>query len=786
MKLALVLPAALTVVLAQSVTAAGLDSSGYITFGHANEVWLAEVNGTCQSLYSGSVKYACWSADGARIFFIKSNDEIWVMGNDGSNPTRIATGNADGRCPIATFRPDPDYVLHVDGNTFYKISVGGQKTAIHTDAREYMGEFGISASGTRIAARSGDDLMKVTVGGGSQKYADRCSSSISPNGQWMTKNVHRNETILYDWSGGIYAQWDTPGGQSWDNQNFAANSDDWVSYTNYTDDTTVGVYHVPSGTDVLVTICDRNGSDYLYTQFWKGALPPPAGGTPPANVSIDSFSASPNSITAGQGATLAWTTTNATSVSISGGVGAVSADGSTSVTPSATTTYTLTAQGDGGPKSATVTVTVTTPQVPELISDYSVASSRAYEWTTLAQGIDAYTDRTYKLTTVPAGYEGLDFLRVANDDKDSTAAALVTFTVTADATVYVDYYDGFSGMPAWLNGWTDTGDEFVLASQYTMSLYAKSFGAGSTVVLGGNEYGGPTYNVTIAPGGSAPPPPSVSVDSFEPDPWTIMVGDAATLSWTTSNATSVGISGGVGAVAADGSATVAPVETTSYTLAAEGAGGPATAVATITVIPAASVTLESPVTGDAWYVGTTPGIRWSASNVDNVEILYSTDGGSNWTQIDPSVLITDGRWGAYPWTVPAEPSADCRVYVGSYTSGTADESGGFEIRALQDYDGDGMDDRWETDHLGDTSLDGTDDTDGDGVDDLDEFLNGTDPGVPDVLPDLDPVGGTTSFSCTPARGVGASSLAFVVALALASCLRRRRVAARPVKMTRSV
>jgi len=80
----------------------------------------------------------------------------------------------------------------------------------------------------------------------------------------------------------------------------------------------------------------------------------------PVAPTVDSFTASPATITSGEPATLAWTTTGADSVSIDGGVG-LPADGSTTVSPTATTTYNLTATGPGGTENSTVTVTVSDP-----------------------------------------------------------------------------------------------------------------------------------------------------------------------------------------------------------------------------------------------------------------------------------------------------------------------------------------------------------------------------------------------------------------------------------------
>lgn len=75
------------------------------------------------------------------------------------------------------------------------------------------------------------------------------------------------------------------------------------------------------------------------------------------NINIVSFTGNPASIRAGESATLAWQTENATGVTISG-IGSVSPNGSTSVSPTQTTTYTLTATGPSGTLTKAVTITV--------------------------------------------------------------------------------------------------------------------------------------------------------------------------------------------------------------------------------------------------------------------------------------------------------------------------------------------------------------------------------------------------------------------------------------------
>jgi peptidoglycan-associated lipoprotein len=91
-------------------------------------------------------------------------------------------------------------------------------------------------------------------------------------------------------------------------------------------------------------------------------VPPPP---PPAPTAM--LTANPNTITAGQAATLTWTTDFATSVTIDD-IGKVDPSGSTKVTPTESTTYRLVAKNDTGTKEATARITVTPPPPPPTAS----------------------------------------------------------------------------------------------------------------------------------------------------------------------------------------------------------------------------------------------------------------------------------------------------------------------------------------------------------------------------------------------------------------------------------
>ncbi|HEY3618157.1 MAG TPA: peptidoglycan-associated lipoprotein Pal [Candidatus Sulfotelmatobacter sp.] len=95
----------------------------------------------------------------------------------------------------------------------------------------------------------------------------------------------------------------------------------------------------------------------------KKATPPPPPPPPPPPAPTASIAVSPNTIQAGQSASLTWQTSNATDVSIDG-IGAVQPNGSQSVSPTESMTYHLTAKGSGGTQEATARLTVTQAPPP--------------------------------------------------------------------------------------------------------------------------------------------------------------------------------------------------------------------------------------------------------------------------------------------------------------------------------------------------------------------------------------------------------------------------------------
>lgn len=124
------------------------------------------------------------------------------------------------------------------------------------------------------------------------------------------------------------------------------------------------------------------------------------------------------------------------------------------------------------------------------VSITSVSTNRPYSLATAGTGSFPFVDRSYTITSaLSAATSGKILLRTAEDDKLSTASALVTLQLANTADVYVFYDSRAAGtLPTWLaSGWTRSGsDDITISPGLVMNAYKQSFPAGS-VVLGGNQ-----------------------------------------------------------------------------------------------------------------------------------------------------------------------------------------------------------------------------------------------------------------------------------------------------------
>jgi hypothetical protein len=94
------------------------------------------------------------------------------------------------------------------------------------------------------------------------------------------------------------------------------------------------------------------------------------------------------------------------------------------------------------------------------------------------------------------------------------------------------------------------------------------------------------------------------------------------------------------------------------------------AVFTISPVPS-YITVTSPNGGEDWYVDSTYNITWTSSNTSgNVQIEYSTNNGSSWTE----EIASTADDGSYSWTIPDATSDDCLVRISDTDGSPSDIS----------------------------------------------------------------------------------------------------------------
>jgi hypothetical protein len=233
---------------------------------------------------------------------------------------------------------------------------------------------------------------------------------------------------------------------------------------------------------------------------------------------INSFSADPSTISAGESSKLNWTVTGATAVSIDQGIGNVALTGPRAVAPSVTTVYTLTASSSAGSITATTEVIVS------------------------------------GATPSPGGLPVINSFIASPSTISLGASTTLNWSVLNATSVTIDNGVGVVG---------SSGSSIVLPAVTTTFTLTASNAAGSNTA---------TALVIVS---GVPSPASLPViNYFTASPPVIPGGSGSTfLRWNVSNASSVSIDNGIGAVDTHGTMLVTLAATTNYTLTAINAVG---------------------------------------------------------------------------------------------------------------------------------------------------------------------------------------------------------------------
>lgn len=384
---------------------------------------------------------------------------------------------------------------------------------------------------------------------------------------------------------------------------------------------------------------------------------------------ITTWSAELAQITRGGASILSWATEGAQSVQIFAGeeditpVGAQAEAGSLEVSPTESTSYRLVATGPGGSVEQTLQLTVLDPV--EIVSfaaspvEIVLGESVTLSWE--VSGADTVTlsdDQgqeidlegqllTGSVTLSPT--EARDYILVATGPGGMDMA---TVTVSVDGMVRValslDPETIDEGGAATLSWQTIAADRIELVAEPGPSPDVSALEVGSDS-LEVNPTQTTVYTLTAyGPEGSASQEvtlvvnPAVRIDSFQVQPSTVFRGESATVSWQTRHASTVRLRVGEveEEVEASGERVFADMqEETTFTLIAEGVGGPLeqSAVVDVTEVPIPVIVAFTADPGSLER-GQSAQLAWETQRVDSLSLVALIEGQDGNTPVDIAQL----------------------------------------------------------------------------------------------------------------------------------------------------
>lgn len=400
--------------------------------------------------------------------------------------------------------PDPAVSWAVDGVENGNSTVGsitGSGTAITYTAPEAEGEHILAATSVSDASKSASVSLKIrkatvtlspatttVLTGGTVAYYATVSGSANQTITWFVDNVRNGSATV----GTL-----TPNGDG-----------ARVLYTA----SAAGGTHTVKAVATNSTGASVSGSATVAVQV---AFVPPA---------IQSFTATPATITVGQGCILAWSASGTTQLSIAPSVGDVTGSTSRNVSPSSTTTYTITgrnASGQTATASATVTVNAA-PAVPVITSQpqgttvtegqtaaFSVSAtsttSLGYQWRKNGSAISGATARTYTTPATTIADNGARFSVVVTNSSGSVTSSDAELIVNAASKELVGFGSRATGGAGYttvhVTNLNDSG-----AGSFRAALGSNRtivFDVGGTITLNSELVGSGLVNLTVD--GSAAP-----------------------------------------------------------------------------------------------------------------------------------------------------------------------------------------------------------------------------------------------------------------------------------------
>ena len=309
----------------------------------------------------------------------------------------------------------------------------------------------------------------------------------------------------------------------------------------------------------------------------KKTTPAPVPAAPNPNLPvIVSYFVDPAIIHEGDLTTLKWNIKNAASISISPTVGAIDPTGSKRISPETSTAYTLTASNSYGAVTAVATVMVSLPYSslsPVVMSltakprTVSENNSCELNWNVFGASVITLASATPDLTVSATTISSLPTL-MSSSTPIGRKTVTPTYTLnsaqlTASATTTIAVANDIYYLTA--QNWSGTTTAAIDIDVLKSAIIPKP---GIPIAYD---------NMTVVAATVLP-----MIVWFAPDPYTIVKGNSATLTWEVNQATKVRLNGVE--VSPVGSLIVSPAGTASYTLTASNQYYTETKAVTISVL----------------------------------------------------------------------------------------------------------------------------------------------------------------------------------------------------------
>lgn len=255
-----------------------------------------------------------------------------------------------------------------------------------------------------------------------------------------------------------------------------------------------------------------------------------------------------------------------------------------------------------------------------------------YRWTQIAGPAVSISGMNAAVATFTAAEgQSYSFRLTVTDDKGAQGIARTTVTVRAPETPLRVQIIRFQASPHNIRPGQTSNIDWEVANAESVTIE----GIGAVDANNGTRAVTPTrtttYRLTARNRTSeATATTTVVVEEAPPasflsctaSPTNITAGESSTITYSTQNADSVTISGGIGTVASAGQRVVTPTETTTYTLTATNARGPVTCQVTVTVMPRGEMPriVNFAANPTTIFRGDQSTLSWNVEGADTVSI----------------------------------------------------------------------------------------------------------------------------------------------------------------------